>query len=321
MLHKVEMVEEGAPVETGTTSDQREENGVSGEMPTQRQTVSVKDLARSVNIGITRNKRRTRILQRINQLYGLIWACVWCWDLQHGGAHFVWLLSLSLLSSFLRRLTFDAVLENWARKSRSEERNAAKQLMESDDPEAVAPLIDLLHWTREKSLRPGLWEAFARLSPQLSTNQAQELGKERHGILAGWTKSWDRQSADYHAPLPGILHTLGAVGKRALRTKTRFGDSLTVSLPPLLKGWAAGEGAGQDEQVQQAAITCQEALANETALSHSGKQLLRASSAPVAGVEDLLIPAQGALPTPAEELLRPGSPEEWKAKPGKGREE
>jgi hypothetical protein len=66
-----------------------------------------------------------------------------------------------------------------------------------------------------------------------------------------------------------------------------------------------GKGAGQDPAVQQAALTCREAIRQKMALSHSGEQLLRASAPTPTAPENLLRPAGSGQHTEPQELLRP----------------
>jgi hypothetical protein len=270
---------------------------------------SVTDLIRCIEGGIARNRRRSRTVRVFNHIYGFGWMAALYWSSLHNFAHIEWLVCLSAVSCLLRRATVDVVLSVWARRSRGKEHNAARQLIASEDAEAVGTLIDLLEWTDYKDLEPELWRALGRLLPRLTASEAQELGKERHGALAAWMKSWDYRSAESNVPLLGMIHVMGYLGRSSLKTTNRYGERSTVSLLPLLKKWAAGKGSGQDPAVQEAAIACREAVERKIALTHSGEQLLRASTPPVAGVESLLRPAQGTAPTPAQELLRPGDPQ------------
>lgn len=280
----------------------------------------MEDLNRYVKAGVARNRRRSKILQRLNQIYGMCWMAAWYLSITHDCAYLGWLIFLGLISWFFRRVAFYAGMAGWARSSQSTEYDAAKQLIASENVEAAPALIDMLYWVHTKPLRSELWQALARLLPRLSAEQAQELGEERHGILVAWIDEWH-----LHYPLagntllPGILHVLGAVGKRSIQTRNLQGEPQLISLMTLLSRWAKGE-AGQDPALLQAVHACQEAIEQKIALARSGEQLLRAASAPTTGADILLRPARGTVAPPVEELLRPGSPEALSEDAGKGKE-
>jgi len=310
MLQKIKIAEKEMPETPAVAPEVGEPICAPAEAPGQLEKVTGKDLAIIVQTGITRNKRRTRILDWTNEIYRIAWWATWVWGCLHSFLYFEWMMCLMPVSWIFRRVAFDVFLLHWAQISRLTEQYAAKRLIASEDVMAVASLVDLLQWTHDKALRPELWQALGRLLPRLSEEQVQELGKERHGILATWMAKWERQAGSTtSAPLLGILHVLGAVGQFSLETPDRFGVEKTISLLPLLKKWGSGLGEGQNPTVQQAAIACRQAIEQKIALARSGEQLLRATAAPEVGADSLLRPAQGTSPTPPHELLRPGGSE------------
>lgn len=311
-------IEAQTPVPTAS-----EEAGVEAELCTADSDVEVAELTACVRAAVVRNVKRSRTVSRINSLV-LIVAFSLLFPLHRGIAAMIgWFLCLCLVNLFAERTLQDIGFSLWAHRSRRAERDAVRRLTARDDVRSVGDLLDALHWmndkgTQESAVRPEIWQALVRLLPRLTEEQAQQLGKQRHARMARWMFLWENPllrmgtEALQDSPLPGIMHVMSSVGRSSIDNGER--RAVPTALPPILDKWIAGEGAGQDPVVQQAAVACREAIRQKMALAHSGEQLLRASAPTGAAPDSLLRPAQSGQQTEPQELLRPEiarrSPEE-----------
>lgn len=281
------------------------------------------ELTACIAAGVKRSRRRVKIFQSIHLSLAL--ACVVLLIasifLMIAGIELTvgWGLLIGAGIFFLGALALILGLRGMGRDRRlTLERNAALKLAAMQDVRTVGSLIDAVHWilqwTGHRALRPDVWKVLGPLLPRLTQEEARALGRERHGLLANWIYSWDTTLYRKHylglgnQPLLGMLYVMTQVGENTIP----IGDypfRTTLPLMPVLEKWIAGNGAGSDPEVQQAAALCRDAILHHTALNRSGEQLLRASAAAPAGSESLLRAAQGVAPAEPQQLLRPTDPE------------
>jgi hypothetical protein len=265
------------------------------------------ELIACIDAGGARIKSRGKIVQRGKELYNIPWTVAAVWAGLHGWATLQSYLAWMAVNFWFKQTALDAISARWVKRLQPQERAAIQQIVEWDDVRGVAPLIDTLRWTEDTALTPELWAALGRLLPQLSKEQARELGPDRHGDLAHWMNVWETRSSMFgHAPLLGMLHVMACIGQTSLKTPDRSGGMKKLRMLPLLHKWIAARGAGQDPAIQEAATACRDAIQQKLALARSGEQLLRASSPTPAGMDNLLRPIQGSQPTDPQQLLRPG---------------
>jgi|SRR5579871_2428904 len=314
MFRKVEEVE-ATPSATPYVLETHEKALMQEEVPLHVEGEELAEATACLEAAHIRNKSRNRTMRgSLLAVSGVILAASLSmfYALGHGVTPAPW---TSLLLALGSNVGVGAVAVGgffWARKSRRPEHAAAGRLVEIEDVRGVASLIDTVVWLPDKALHSTLWQALGRLLPQLTEEEALELGKERHALLATWIQAWDYPLTRHAyvkrgtAPLIGMLHVMAHVGQNRFHA----GDQpikVNVTLLPSLEKWAAGQGIGQDPAVQQAATACREAILQKMALAKSGAQLLRASAPTPAGSETLLRPAQGAEQTDPQELLRPNT--------------
>ena len=292
------------------------------ELSAQDLDVELQELTAAVQAGVAlRERRRKSFLKAIRTLPAVVILgnLVSLFVLLHNRS-----VAFTLLPVFLSLLTvlslwpFVAIGRLWwltRDRSTTQERNAAKRIVEIDDVRAVGPIIDtlVLIWAHKGGLRPALWQSLGRLLPRLTEDEARALGKERHFILANWVRAWDvpanrKLFADADGrTLVAIMHTMAQIGQSSFQYPPT--PTVNVHLLPILNKWAEGQGSGQDPDVREAAIACREAIQEKMAFARTGAQLLRASAPTPAGSDILLRPAEGASQSDPTELLRPGDTE------------
>jgi hypothetical protein len=314
VLQKTETVETAS---TEALTETTEEAVVRTDVGSTPQDAEFAELAACIEAGVTRSKRRTHIALNAAVCILLLFAVLAL--IGAGKPNLEMPLLIFAGALYVAELGLITGLM-WSRRDRriAQESAAAKKLAEMDDVRAVGLLIDAVHWIMKwnpKTVRrPDLWRTLGRLLAHLTEEEAQGLGKERHDLLATWTKAWDTPLFRKHytglgnQPLLGMLHALGHVGQNSFRFVQPPFDR-TVTLLPLLGKWAAGAGAGTDPAVQQAAVACRDAIKARVALTGPGEHLLRASDPSPLGPVNLLRPAQGTQQTDPQELLRPSDPE------------
>ena len=278
------------------------------------------ELTAIVEAGLVRSKKRVKLYKKRYHFFTAAYMVLllgWCDALSRGVIPSTgWLILIGCGGMSVTPIVLvGSLLWLMRDRSREQEHTAVKRLMEIDDVRAVAPLMDAMQYIGVGETRLKLWQGLGSLWPRLSEEDVQNLGAERHGLLATWMQGWDNPLTRKHyaglgtQSLLGVLHVLGHVGQSSIQTG-RPPVSIRVSLLPILKKWEAGIGAGRDPAVQQAAIVCREAIQYKTSLAGSSAQLLRASTSAPSGPETLLRPAQGTQQTEPGELLRPHDPEE-----------
>ncbi|MCW3054376.1 MAG: hypothetical protein JWN14_3546 [Chthonomonadales bacterium] len=289
--------------------------------PAQNLDVELAELATCVEEGFARRKRYGKnFLKGYFTYTGVFIALdlVWMFEIFHGillptSLPNVLLLCFAVLS--LPTSLIGGLL--WLSKDRTtrQEINAIQRLAEIDDPRATALLINALGWTRNRELRPLLWQTLERRFLTMTEDEALALDKQKQYCLAAWVQGWDiplnrRINGTLgNQALLGLLHVLALMGQASFQSHVSPFRA-TAHLLPTLKKWAEGKESGKDPAVQQAAIACHQAIEQKTALARTGAQLLRASAPTPADSENLLRPTQGAQQTDPTELLRPGDADE-----------
>lgn len=288
-----------------------------------QQDAELTELTARVAGGIARNRRQVKTVRRIASFCTtatIVFVCLRANTI----ANYLWgLLLVGLVNLFLKGAVINIGSGLWARRSRPDERAAARRLAALDDVRSVGSLIDTLQWTNDKgihktALRPERWQGLIQQLPCLTEEQARQLSRERHLQLAYWMKHWDFPGGVVALGSPlalGLLHVMACVGRDAIESGKR--GSEPIRLLPILGTWISGKEAGQDPAVQKAAAECRETILQKLARTQPGAELLRASAP---HPDNLLRPAQGPSQTDPQELLRPGTsgvvPAEPEEKPG-----
>jgi hypothetical protein len=162
---------------------------------------------------------------------------------------------------------------------------AVHLLTHSTDVEAVGPLIEVL-WLPDITAYIPL--ALRRLLPQLQSHDAALLNaKQRNSLLHILT-------------LPDTYDM--ELQRATVRAMGNIGDAKAL---PILEQLAGGAlGAANSPELREDARTALFMLQERINPGYAGRNLLRASEAPIHSPDELLRPATGSSETPPKELLR-----------------